>query len=87
MLLTDLIIRSLADVLPDVVAAGLPGDSWNVMIMGDDPNTKVFFISMESLCGGWGANHEADGASAVTHSAAGDFRNTPVETLSTDSRY
>lgn len=81
MLLTDLIIRALADVLPEDVAAGLPGDSWNVMIMGEDPNTKEFFISMESLCGGWGANHEADGASAVTHSAAGDFRNTPVETL------
>ena len=81
MLLTDLIIRALADVLPQEVAAGLPGDSWNVMIMGEDPATRQFFCSMESLCGGWGANHESDGASAVTHSAAGDFRNTPVETL------
>jgi N-methylhydantoinase B len=80
MLLTDLIIKALAPALPDAVAAGLPGDSWNVGIMGDHP-AGGFFVSVESLCGGWGANARTDGVSAVTHSAAGDFRNVPIETL------
>jgi len=85
MLMLDLVIRALSSVLPDCVAAGLPGDSWNVFIMGTDPGTGEFFVSGESQEGGWGANAHADGESALIHSAAGDFRNMPVET--TESRY
>ena len=33
MLLIDLMIKALAPALPKVVAAGLPGDSWNVFVM------------------------------------------------------
>jgi N-methylhydantoinase B len=85
MLLLDLMIRALAPVLPDAVAAGLPGDSWNVFIMGRKPDNQEFFCSGEALDGGWGASAQADGASAVIHSAAGDFRNMPVESL--EARY
>jgi N-methylhydantoinase B len=85
MLLLDLVIKALAPVLPENVAAGLPGDSWNVLFMGEHPETKSFFCSMEALDGGWGANYREDGESALIHSAAGDFRNVPVETL--ESRY
>jgi N-methylhydantoinase B len=81
MLLIDLIILALADVLPDHVAAGLPGDSWNVFLIGQDKTTGHGFTSGESLAGGWGASARGDGPSAVIHSAAGDFRNIPVETL------
>lgn len=81
MLLIDLIIKALSPVLPKIVAAGLPGDSWNVFIMGSDPRTGKTFMSGEALDGGWGAHSAGDGASAVIHSAAGDFRNIPVETL------
>jgi len=35
----------------------------------------------ESTAGGWGANAYRDGESAVIHSAAGDFRNFPVESM------
>jgi N-methylhydantoinase B len=85
MLMLDLVIKALAPVLPENAAAGLPGDSWNVFIMGEDPHTKAFFCSGEALDGGWGASLRTDGESAVIHSAAGDFRNMPVETL--ESRY
>lgn len=81
MLLIDLIIKALSPALPADVAAGLPGDSWNVFIIGQDPKTGRMFMSGEALCGGWGASSRGDGASAVIHSAAGDFRNLPVETL------
>lgn len=81
MLLIDLIIKALAPALPEHVAAGLPGDSWNVFVIGEDPRTGRPFMSGEALDGGWGASAEGDGVSAVIHSAAGDFRNMPVETL------
>jgi len=81
MLLLDLIIKALAPVLPEHVAAGLPGDSWNVFIIGQHPDTGRTFMSGESLDGGWGASSRGDGVSCVIHSAAGDFRNIPVETL------
>lgn len=80
MLLIDLIVKALSDVLPDHVAAGLPGDSWNVFLMGVDKAGKPF-TSGEALDGGWGASARGDGPSAIIHSAAGDFRNMPVETL------
>ncbi|WP_157219956.1 hydantoinase B/oxoprolinase family protein [Flavisphingomonas formosensis] len=81
MLLIDLIIKALSDVLPEHVAAGLPGDSWNIFLIGTDPRTGQGFTSGEALDGGWGASAQGDGPSAIIHSAAGDFRNMPVETL------
>jgi N-methylhydantoinase B len=81
MLLIDLIIKALSDVLPEHVAAGLPGDSWNIFLMGTDPRSGKHFTSGEALDGGWGASARGDGPSAIIHSAAGDFRNMPVETL------
>ncbi|MDH7640015.1 hydantoinase B/oxoprolinase family protein [Sphingomonas oryzagri] len=81
MLLIDLIIKALSDVLPEHVAAGLPGDSWNIFLIGKDPKTGQGFTSGEALDGGWGASARGDGPSAIIHSAAGDFRNMPVETL------
>ena len=81
MLLIDLIIKALAPVLPNQVAAGLPGDSWNIFIMGQKPGSNEAFMSGEALCGGWGACKDADGENALIHSAAGDFRTIPVELL------
>jgi N-methylhydantoinase B len=81
MLMLDLVIQALAPVLPSNVAAGLPGDSWNVFVMGKRAESGAFFVSGEALDGGWGASAGVDGESALIHSAAGDFRNVPVETL------
>jgi len=80
MLLIDLIVKALSPVLPKGVAAGLPGDSWNIFLMGVNESGRPF-MSGEALDGGWGASWDRDGPSAVIHSAAGDFRNMPVETL------
>jgi len=81
MLLVDLIIKALAPAIPDRVTAGLPGDAWNVIIIGPDPKGPGLFMCLESTAGGWGANAHADGDSGVVHFAAGDFKNLPVETL------
>lgn len=81
MLLADLIIKALAPAIPDKVAAGLPGDAWNVVMVGPDPHRPGIFVSAESIGGGWGANTRWDGDSALIHFAAGDFKNLPAETM------
>ncbi len=81
MLLVDLIIKALAPALPNRVTAGLPGDAWNVIIVGPHPTEKGLFMCLESTAGGWGASAHSDGDSGVVHFAAGDFKNLPVETL------
>ncbi|GIK37353.1 MAG: 5-oxoprolinase [Chloroflexota bacterium] len=81
MLLVDLIIKALAPVLPERVTAGLPGDAWNVIIVGPHPTERGLFMCLESTAGGWGASAHSDGDSGVIHFAAGDFKNLPIETL------
>jgi N-methylhydantoinase B len=85
MLLADLIIKALAPALPEQVAAGLPGDAWNVVMVGPDPHRPGLFVSAESIAGGWGGNAHWDGDGALIHFAAGDFKNLPVETM--ESKY
>jgi N-methylhydantoinase B len=81
MLLVDLMIKALAVAIPEKVAAGLPGDAWNVIMVQHDPDGRIRAAWGEASAGGWGANARADGESALIHSAAGDFRNLPVETM------
>lgn len=79
MLALDLMIKALSRAVPDRAAAGHVGDSWNVIIVGE--NEFGLFLSGESLTGGWGAYEGGDGESALIHSAAGDFKNFPIETM------
>jgi len=81
MLLVDLINKALAPAIPERVTAGLPGDAWNVIIIGPRPQEGGLFMCLESTAGGWGASAHGDGDSGVVHFAAGDFKNLPVETL------
>jgi N-methylhydantoinase B len=83
MLAMDLTVRALSAAVPDRCAAGHVGDSWNVFFV--NARGRPRFLSGESLAGGWGAYPGGDGESALIHSAAGDFRNTPVETM--EQRY
>ena len=83
MLAIDLMIKALSAVIPERTAAGHVGDSWNVSIVGE--NEFGLFLSGESLTGGWGAYEGGDGESALTHSAAGEYRNQPIEAL--ENRY
>lgn len=83
MLAMDLMVRALSTAVPDRAAAGHVGDSWNITFVGEDRNG--LFLSGESLTGGWGAHAGGDGESALIHSAAGDFKNFPIETM--EQRY
>ncbi|MBM3677736.1 MAG: hydantoinase B/oxoprolinase family protein [Actinobacteria bacterium] len=79
MLAMDLMVRALSDAIPERTAAGHVGDSWNVMFV--NAKGRPPYLSGESLVGGWGAHPGGDGESALIHSAAGDFKNFPVETM------
>lgn len=79
MLAMDLMVRALSDAVPERTAAGHVGDSWNVIFVNE--RGREPFLSGESLVGGWGAHPHGDGESALIHSAAGDFKNFPVETM------
>jgi N-methylhydantoinase B len=81
MLLVDLIMKALAPALPERVTAGLPGDAWNVIVVGPNPKEPGLFMCLESTAGGWGASAHGDGDGGVIHFAAGDFKNLPIETL------
>ncbi|MXZ67906.1 MAG: hydantoinase B/oxoprolinase family protein [Acidimicrobiia bacterium] len=83
MLALDLMIKALSRVIPERAAAGHVGDSWNVIIVGEDE--FGLFLAGEALTGGWGAFEGGDGESALIHSAAGDFKNFPIETM--ENRY
>ena len=83
MLAMDLVVKALSSAVPERAAAGHVGDSWNVTFTNaiGEPS----FMSGESLSGGWGGWHAGDGENALIHSAAGDFKNVPVETI--EQRY
>jgi N-methylhydantoinase B len=83
MLAIDLVVRALSDAVPERTAAGHVGDSWNVTFVNE--RGRPPFLSGEALTGGWGAHPHGDGESALIHSAAGDFKNFPVEVM--EQRY
>ncbi|MBX5440276.1 MAG: hydantoinase B/oxoprolinase family protein [Solirubrobacteraceae bacterium] len=83
MLAIDLVVRALSDAVPERAAAGHVGDSWNITFVNE--RGREPFLAGESIIGGWGAHEHGDGESALVHSAAGDFKNYPVEIM--EQRY
>lgn len=72
-LLIDLVIKALADALPDQVAAAHYGDSMLSFLIGQD------FICPGNNMGGWGASATSDGENGLVNVVNGDLRNVPVE--------
>jgi N-methylhydantoinase B len=84
-LLIDLMIRALAPILPECVAANQCADPMNVYLTGVDPRTGRRFIGGEALGIGWGGHASGDGESALINYGGGDLKNYPVETV--EQRY
>ncbi|WP_283137987.1 hydantoinase B/oxoprolinase family protein [Rhizohabitans arisaemae] len=83
-LMIDLVIRALADALPDAVVAGQPADPMNVTFVGTLPDGGRY-VTGEATAVGWGASSSGDGANGMINYGAGDLKNYPVEVL--ESRY
>lgn len=83
-LLMDLVMRALADALPQVVCAGQYGDTISEFVWMDGKSGKPQFLG-EAHAGGWGAGEGHHGADAVIDLTNGRFRNFSAELL--ENRY
>ncbi|MGP5269692.1 hydantoinase B/oxoprolinase family protein [Corynebacterium variabile] len=82
-MLIDLVVKALAPVMPDKIAAASYGDSMIVQFTGDDPRTRKPFVTLEATVGGWGAWDGGDGETALINNVNGSLRDLPVEVVET----
>jgi N-methylhydantoinase B len=82
-LLIDLVVRALADVLPDQAAGASYGDSMVIGIAGVDDRTGRPWFDLEPTVGGWGAWRGSDGEDALINNVNGSLKDLPIEVLET----
>ncbi|HEX3107217.1 MAG TPA: hydantoinase B/oxoprolinase family protein, partial [Terriglobales bacterium] len=78
--IVDVLLRALAQAIPDRIPAASSGTMSNLTIGGVDPRTQQPFAYYETIAGGMGARPHADGISGV-HTHMTNSLNTPVEAL------
>jgi N-methylhydantoinase B len=80
----DVILRALADAMPDAVPAGSGGDLCALIWWGRTPDGG-FWVNGGDHFAGQGALAYADGPAPMMHIAISGIRNTPAETLESRS--
>jgi N-methylhydantoinase B len=78
--IVDVLLRALAQAIPDRIPAAASGTMNNVTIGGIDPRTNQPFAYYETIAGGMGARPGKDGVSGV-HTHMTNSLNTPAEAL------
>lgn len=78
--IVDVLLRALAQAIPDRIPAASSGTMNNLTIGGIDPRTQNPFAYYETIAGGMGARPHADGLSGV-HTHMTNSLNTPIEAL------
>ena len=78
--IVDVLLRALAQAIPDRIPAASSGTMNNLTIGGIDPRSNRPFAYYETIAGGMGARPNADGLSG-THTHMTNSLNTPVEAL------
>ncbi|MGB6130563.1 MAG: hydantoinase B/oxoprolinase family protein [Acidobacteriaceae bacterium] len=78
--IVDVLLRALAQAIPDRIPAASAGTMSNLTIGGIDPRTREPFTYYETSAGGMGARPGVDGISGV-HTHMTNSLNTPVEAL------
>ena len=79
-LLIDLVVKALAPVLPDQVAAAHFGDSMVMFLSGRDPrHGDQPFLYVMPHAGGWGGFEGGDGEDGLINNVNGGFKDYPVE--------
>jgi N-methylhydantoinase B len=78
--LIDLVVKALAPVLPDQVAAAHFGDSMVMFLSGRDPRrADQPFLYVMPHAGGWGGFEGGDGEDGLINNVNGGFKDYPVE--------
>ncbi|MBT5111123.1 MAG: hydantoinase B/oxoprolinase family protein [Rhodospirillaceae bacterium] len=75
----DTLLRAMADVFPDRVAAAHHGTYGVHAFFGTHPETGALFQNLDTVSGGWGATMFDDGAGPFRSNAHGDTLDVPVE--------
>jgi N-methylhydantoinase B len=78
-LLIDLVVKALAQVLPERAAAASYGDSMVLILDGFDERTGRRFLDVEPHVGGWGAWEGFDGQDCLINNVNGAVKNLPIE--------
>ena len=78
--IVDVLLRALAQAIPDRIPAAASGTMNNLTIGGIDPRTGEPFAYYETIAGGMGARPTKDGVSGV-HTHMTNSLNTPAEAL------
>ncbi len=78
--IVDVLLRALAQAVPERVPAASAGTMSNLTIGGTDPRTGEAFTYYETTAGGMGARPGLDGISGV-HTHMTNSLNTPIEAL------
>jgi N-methylhydantoinase B len=78
--IVDVLMRALAQAIPDRIPAAAAGTMNNLTIGGSDPRTGEPFAYYETIAGGMGARPTKDGVSGV-HTHMTNSLNTPAEAL------
>jgi N-methylhydantoinase B len=78
--IVDVLLRALAQALPERIPAASSGTMNNLSFGGLDPRTGQHFAYYETIAGGMGARPTSDGLSGI-HTHMTNSLNTPVEAL------
>ena len=78
--IVDVLLRALAQAIPDRIPAAAAGTMNNLTIGGIDPRSGQPFAYYETIAGGMGARPTKDGVSGV-HTHMTNSLNTPAEAL------
>src|SRR5207237_445593 len=78
--IVDVVLRALAQAIPDRIPAAASGTMNNLTIGGIDPSTREPFAYYETVAGGMGARPGRPGVSGV-HTHMTNSLNTPAEAL------
>jgi N-methylhydantoinase B len=78
--ITDVLLRALAQAMPERIPAASYGTMNNLTIGGVDPRSNLPFAYYETIAGGMGARPTKDGVSGI-HMHMTNSLNTPAEAL------
>jgi N-methylhydantoinase B len=78
--ITDVLLKALAQILPDRIPAASSGTMNNLTIGGIDPRTGQTYAYYETIAGGSGGGPHGHGVSGI-HTHMTNSLNTPVEAL------
>jgi N-methylhydantoinase B len=83
LLAPEVILKALAQAIPDRIPACSGGDVFDVMGFGVHPETGFPWLEATNEAVGFGAHRDGDGEDAIMHLSEPGCRNNPVEVLET----